>query len=99
MIRLAGLEPDQDISIEVTGTRPGEKLFEEIFHGAEPPVPTTAPGVLLASPRTQDVDEVRTTLNQLDAAARGEDRQGLLDGIQKLVPEYAPPLADQHTQN
>jgi len=95
MIRLAGLQPDEDIDIQFTGTRPGEKLFEEIFHGAEPPVPTTAPGVLLASPRTQNLDEVRQTLDQLAAAAHKEDRTGLMDGIAKLVPEYAPPPADQ----
>jgi len=95
MIRLAGLQPDDDIEIQFTGTRPGEKLFEEIFHGAEPPVPTAAPGVLLASPRIHDVEDVRRTLDQLEAAARSEDRTGLLGAIAKLVPEYAPPPADQ----
>jgi len=95
MIRLAGLQPDQDIEIQFTGARPGEKLFEEIFHGAEPPAPTTAPGVLLASPRTHDVEDVPRTLDQLDAAARSEDRAALLGAIAKLVPEYAPPPTDQ----
>ncbi len=95
MIRLAGFTPDQDIAIQFTGTRPGEKLFEEIFHGAEPLMATKAPGVLLASPRTQDLDAVRATLDALDTAARAEDRNGLLLNIAKLVPEYAPPPADQ----
>lgn len=91
MIRLAGLEPGVDIEIQFTGPRPGEKLFEEIFHGAEPPVPTKAPGVLLASPRTQDVEAVNDTLNTLDQAARSENLDTLLAGIGQLVPEYAPP--------
>ena len=44
MIRLAGLRPDQDVEIRFTGLRPGEKLYEELFHGREPPEPTGHPG-------------------------------------------------------
>ena len=98
MIRLAGLKPDLgqggDIEIQFTGTRPGEKLFEEVFHGAEAPVPTEAPGILLASPRTQNVTEVATVLDRLEAAARAEDLDALKSAINTLVPEYAPPAED-----
>lgn len=94
MIRLAGLTPGVDIEIQYTGTRPGEKLFEEIFHGSEPPAPTEAAGILLAAPRTQDVDEVNAVLAKLEAAAHGGDLGGLMDAIAALVPEYAPPADD-----
>ena len=35
MIRLAGQEPDIDVKVEVTGLRPGEKLYEELFDSGE----------------------------------------------------------------
>lgn len=96
MIRLAGLKPGAvseggDIDIQFTGTRPGEKLFEEVFHGAEAPVPTEAPGILLASPRTKDLAEVTSVIDRLEAAARAEDIDTLMDSVNTLVPEYAPP--------
>ncbi|HEY9163488.1 MAG TPA: nucleoside-diphosphate sugar epimerase/dehydratase [Magnetovibrio sp.] len=94
MIRLAGLKPDVDIAIQFTGTRPGEKLFEEVFHGAEAPIPTEAPGIMLASPRTQDLAAVSAVLDRLQAAAHAEDLSALRANINTLVPEYAPPSED-----
>jgi len=94
MIRLADLKPDKDIQIQFTGTRPGEKLFEEIFHGSEPLIKTKAPGILLASPRIQNISQVATILDQLSKACDGEDRLQLLHNIADLVPEYAPPEND-----
>jgi len=91
MIRLAGFKPDQDIAIQFTGIRPGEKLFEEIFHGAEPLSPTQAPGVLLAAPRTQDVNDVAKVLDQLQTAIDAENFAQLIAAIKTLVPEYTPP--------
>ena len=40
MIRLAGLEPEVDIAIEIVGRRPGEKIHEELFNPGERPQPT-----------------------------------------------------------
>jgi len=94
MIRLANLKPDEDIDIQFTGTRPGEKLFEEIFHGSEPPVSTQSPGILLASPRIQDMEKVTQALDLMKEAATREDREQLMTGLKALVPEYAPPEGD-----
>lgn len=90
MIRLAGLRPDEDVEIEFSGVRPGEKLFEEIFHGSEPPVKTATPGVLLAAPRADDGVDVGGLIEELQAAAAGADRPRVSALIGTLVPEYTP---------
>ena len=88
MIRLAGLRPDQDVQIRYTGLRPGEKLFEELFHGSEPPVRTTHPGLLVATPRVQDAGAVGRTLDAIDGACRGNRPDEALLLLKRLVPEF-----------
>jgi len=93
MIRLAGLRPDEDIKINVTGLRPGEKLFEELFHGAERPVPTGFPGLLMATPRVTDLALVRAALAELAAAAARGDQAAAMAVLRRFVPEFGPPAA------
>ncbi|ACI98878.1 polysaccharide biosynthesis protein [Rhodospirillum centenum] len=88
MIRLAGLRPDKDIRIVFTGLRPGEKLYEEMFDAAEPPVRTDAEGVLVASPRAVDFGILNRSLDELDAAAHGCDVPRLLALLQHIVPGF-----------
>ncbi|MCW8085991.1 polysaccharide biosynthesis protein [Sabulicella glaciei] len=89
MIRLAGLRPEQDVEIRFTGLRPGEKLFEEMFHGQEPPRPTHFPGLLVATPRTADAALVSRALDEVAAAARGGHSKLALAQLSRLVPEFA----------
>jgi FlaA1/EpsC-like NDP-sugar epimerase len=78
MIWLRGLRTPDDIAIEVTGLRPGEKLHEELWLAEERPVVTSHPRVLragapLATPSLATllriVDEVALAVAQGDAAA------------------------------
>jgi O-antigen biosynthesis protein WbqV len=89
MIRLAGLRPDRDIHIEFTGLRPGEKLYEELFHGHEPPVPTGHPGLLIAAPRTANIAAVGRAIDEIAAFCHAGDTARALACIQALVPEFA----------
>ena len=91
MIRLAGKRPGIDIEIKYTGLRPGEKLFEEIFHGAEPLLPTACNGILLASPRAGDATAFGQAIEQLRATCERSDAATLQLLLHRLVPEYRPP--------
>ena len=88
MVRLSGLRPDIDIKIEFTGLRPGEKLYENLFHEGEPPAPTPAEGVLLAHPRAVDLKILKPDIERLLDAAIAHDEDALFRLIHLLVPEY-----------
>ena len=88
MIRLAGLRPDLDVPIRFTGLRPGEKLFEELFHGEEPPVPTGHPGLLMATPRTADAAAVRRAIADIAAACHAGRVDAALALLSRFVPEF-----------
>ncbi|HTQ71727.1 MAG TPA: nucleoside-diphosphate sugar epimerase/dehydratase [Acidocella sp.] len=91
MIRLAGLKPDEDIEIKFTGLRPGEKLFEELFHGAEKPVPTDYEGLLMATPRLVDLAALTAAMQALARAAREGDEDNAMALLRRMVPEFLQP--------
>lgn len=88
LIRLAGLKPEKDIAIQFTGAKPGEKLFEELFYGREAPVPTDHNGLLMATPKGMDLNEVEYYIDQIENACCENDVAQALSIIQKLVPEF-----------
>lgn len=88
MIRLAGLQPDRDVKIQIVGLRPGEKLTETLFDEREPLMQTDAAGILVAGPRPVDYVIVRRHLDELQALAQeGEDTR-LIELLGRVVPEY-----------
>ena len=90
MILLAGLEPEVDIRIEITGPRPGEKLFEEVLHDAEGVETTAYSGILRATPRTMEQVLIARALDELETVVRAGNRDEAIAIVRRLVPEYQP---------
>lgn len=90
MIRLSGLEPGQDIEIQFTGLRPGEKLYEELFHEAEPLVGTEHPKLMLSASRAVDWEAFQALLASLEASCISRDLDLLYADLQRMVPEFSP---------
>ena len=91
MIRLAGMQPEKDIEIRITGLRPGEKLHEELLHESEELLSTGSAGILLAAPRTSDISTLRDALDKLEVAARNRQRDEAMQILCTVVPEYTGP--------
>ncbi|MBA3813040.1 MAG: polysaccharide biosynthesis protein [Alphaproteobacteria bacterium] len=88
MITLAGLKLDVDIEIKYTGLRPGEKLFEELFHTSENLLPTNNSNILLGAPRTVDHGFLMRAFQELESAAKNQDDDSSIALLHSLVPEY-----------
>jgi O-antigen biosynthesis protein WbqV len=73
MIRLAGLDPDVDVGIEIVGLRPGEKLFEELFDIEEERLPSSIPGVFEAEPRPIPLKVLTEAFDILEEASNDSD--------------------------
>ncbi len=86
MIRLAGYEPEQDIALEFTQPRPGEKLHEELFDDSEAPQPTAARRINRAVRTTPlDPEWVESTLNSLEALVLAGDEANLAERVVELI--------------
>ncbi|MFI4968962.1 MAG: polysaccharide biosynthesis protein [Lysobacterales bacterium] len=90
MIRLAGRQEDGGgISIIYTGLRPGEKLFEELFHPQERYSDTAHAKIFLAQPRSMSWSLLTTQLRQGELAVRDFDEDMLRRILDQLLPEFA----------
>jgi FlaA1/EpsC-like NDP-sugar epimerase len=88
LIRLSGKIPGEDIEIVYTGLRPGEKLYEELFHDAEKLAETSHPKILLAHCRQMDKELLEKTFDAMQRACNQGDESVLRGMLIELVPEH-----------
>lgn len=87
IIRLSGLEPDEDIQVEFTGLRPGEKMFEELSLSDESATRTTHPQIWVGQGDQFSWDDVDSALAQLvgaSFAAPESARQAIVDHVPEI---------------
>ncbi|OAQ38783.1 polysaccharide biosynthesis protein [Pedobacter psychrophilus] len=88
MIKLSGLIPNQDIKIEFTGLRPGEKLYEELLNNQENNLPTHHHKIMVAKVMVYNFEEVVKKVDTLiDTACYYKDKE-VVKLMKKIVPEY-----------
>lgn len=87
LIRLHGLEPDKDIKIEITGIRPGEKLFEELFNANEP-MTTTYHDRIFVSENGHQTINVLELVDKLIVHNAFLDSADAIDIIRKFLPQF-----------
>ena len=89
MIRLSGFIPDKEIKIEITGLRPGEKLYEELLNKEEAVLPTHHQKIMIAKVAENSYDVVLEAVNSMEAMvmSQAEDRT-LVACLKALIPEY-----------
>ena len=88
MIHLSGQEPHKEIEIKYIGLRPGEKLHEELFHGAENLLGTSHPKIMQAQAREVDWKWFQQELADLATACTGREVEAILHLLQCIVPEF-----------
>ena len=91
LIRLSGLVPDEDITIEFTGVRPGEKLFEELSFDPEKMERTRHPKIFVGKLVPQDAAEIDRTLATLHGIAATDDAEQVRRALKQVVPEMTDP--------
>lgn len=95
MIELSGLEirdeqnPEGDIEIEVTGLRPGEKLYEELLIGGDPAL-TSHPRIMKAHEDFLTLQELESSLRGLEMALKNGSIEAVKQELRRLIPGYCP---------
>ncbi|MDQ8004311.1 MAG: nucleoside-diphosphate sugar epimerase/dehydratase [Pedobacter sp.] len=88
MIRLAGLIPNQDIKIQYSGLRPGEKLFEELLNDNENTLPTHHEKIMIGRVREYIFEDVERQIYSLIKYANVNDDRQVVIAMKKLVIEF-----------
>ena len=87
MIKMAGVD---NVKIEFTGLRPGEKLNEELWYKHEAAEPTANPKILHVKRGSQINIDIGKHLAALDNFSKDRDIGRIISALKDIVPEFTP---------
>lgn len=92
MIRLSGYNYPDEINIEITGLRPGEKIYEELLANDENTLKTHHEKIMIAQVRKCNIEDLGRSIEELIAYVRETEIKPnnleLVKRIKNIVPEY-----------
>ena len=88
LIKLSGFEPNKDIEIEVTGLRPGEKLYEELLMDEEGLKNTAHEKIFIGKPGYFNLVKLKQAISRLMYISSKNDMVELRNTLKSIVPTY-----------
>ncbi len=88
MIRLSGFEPYADIDIQITGLRPGEKLYEELLNDTSKSLPTHHKKIMISKVPVVEFDVLKYKMDNIIISANKDSDKEIVMLLKKIVPEF-----------
>lgn len=88
MIQLSGLKPYEDIDIEITGLRPGEKLYEELLNDTCTTLPTYHPKIMVSRTPALDYILIRAKIDEIITISEFGKSKKIVKKLKELIPEF-----------
>lgn len=88
LIKLSGYEPNKDMKIEITGLRPGEKMYEELLMSEEGLGKTGHNKIFVGRPSAFSIMELKEKFGELERVMERNDEWELREKIGEIVPTY-----------
>ncbi|HEY8890093.1 MAG TPA: nucleoside-diphosphate sugar epimerase/dehydratase [Clostridium sp.] len=95
LIKLSGFKPNKDIKIEITGLRPGEKLYEELLMSEEGLINTKHEKIFVGRPTFSDLGEIKEKMRELEGIINRNDVGALISKITEIVPTYQRSIREE----
>ncbi|MDT0677481.1 polysaccharide biosynthesis protein [Autumnicola musiva] len=88
MIKLAGYEPNKQISIKITGLRPGEKLYEELLNNEAKTLPTHHAKIMIGQDVVRDYEKISEKIDGVINSANKLKSDKVVAKLKDLIPEF-----------